>query len=31
LDEVPDMLTDTACENAKPKDKPYRIADEQGL
>ena len=25
------MLTDTACKNAKPKEKPYRLADEKGL
>jgi len=25
------MLTDTACKNAKPKDKPYRLSDEKGL
>ncbi len=25
------MLTDTATKNAKPKDKPYRLADEKGL
>src|SRR5574337_1274134 len=25
------MLTDPACKNAKPKDKPYRLADEKGL
>ena len=22
------MLTDTQCRNAKPKDKPYKLADE---
>lgn len=26
-----DMLTDTACRNAKPREKPYRLADEKGL
>lgn len=25
------MLTDTTCKNAKPKDKPYKLADEKGL
>jgi integrase len=25
------MLTDTACRNAKPKDKPYKITDGHGL
>ncbi|MDD5036288.1 MAG: Arm DNA-binding domain-containing protein [Methylococcaceae bacterium] len=25
------MLTDTLCKNAKPKEKPYRLADEKGL
>jgi len=25
------MLTDTAIKNAKPKEKPYRLADEKGL
>ena len=25
------MLTDTACRNAKPKDKPYKISDSGGL
>ncbi len=25
------MLTDTQCRNAKPKDKPYKLADEKGL
>ncbi|MDP2902079.1 MAG: Arm DNA-binding domain-containing protein [Methylovulum sp.] len=24
-------LTDTACKNAKPKDKPYELADEKGM
>ncbi len=24
-------LTDIACKNAKPKDKPYKLADSQGL
>ncbi|MCB2082235.1 MAG: integrase arm-type DNA-binding domain-containing protein [Rickettsiales bacterium] len=24
-------LTDTACKNAKPKDKPYKMADNEGL
>jgi hypothetical protein len=24
-------LTDTAIRNAKPKDKPYKMADSQGL
>ena len=26
-----DMLTDTKCRNAKPKEKPYRLADTNGL
>jgi integrase len=25
------MLTDTACKNAKPREKAYRLADEKGL
>jgi integrase len=25
------MLTDTQCRNAKPKDKPYKLADDKGL
>ena len=25
------MLTVTATNNAKPKDKPYKLADEKGL
>ena len=25
------MLTDTQCRNAKPKDKPYKLADGKGL
>jgi integrase len=25
------MLTEAACKNAKPKDKPYRLSDEKGL
>jgi integrase len=25
------MLTATACNNAKPKDKPYKLSDEKGL
>jgi hypothetical protein len=25
------MLTDTACRNAKPKDKPYKLSEEKGL
>ncbi len=25
------MLTDTACRNAKPKDKPYKLRDGKGL
>jgi hypothetical protein len=25
------MLTDSACKNAKPRDKVYRLADEKGL
>lgn len=25
------MLTDPACKNAKPKEKPYKLADEKGL
>ncbi|WP_255210649.1 tyrosine-type recombinase/integrase [Methylogaea oryzae] len=25
------MLNDPACKNAKPKEKPYRLADEKGL
>jgi hypothetical protein len=25
------MLTDTACRNAKPKDKLYKLSDEKGL
>ena len=25
------MLTSTACKNAKPKDKPYKLSDEKGL
>lgn len=25
------MLTDTKCRTAKPKDKPYKLADEKGL
>jgi len=25
------MLTDTRCRNAKPKDKPYKLADDKGL
>ena len=25
------MLTDTACRNAKPKAKPYKISDSGGL
>lgn len=25
------MLTDPACKNAKPKDRPYKLADEKGL
>ncbi len=25
------MLTDPKCRNAKPKDKPYKLADEKGL
>ena len=25
------MLTTTACNNAKPKDKPYKLADSGGL
>lgn len=25
------MLTDPACRNAKPQDKPYKLADEKGL
>lgn len=25
------MLSDTACRSAKPKDKPYKLADERGL
>ena len=25
------MLTVTAINNAKPKDKPYKLADEKGL
>jgi integrase len=24
-------LSDTACKNAKPKDKPYKLADEKGM
>jgi hypothetical protein len=24
-------LTDTACKNAKPKEKPYKLADEKGM
>lgn len=25
------MLSDTACKNAKPKDKPYKLSDSKGL
>jgi len=25
------MLSDTTCKNAKPKDKPYKLADEKGM
>ena len=25
------MLTDTACRNAKPKEKPYKLSDEKGM
>jgi integrase len=25
------MLTDTQCRNSKPKDKPYKLADDKGL
>ncbi|MFM8332407.1 MAG: Arm DNA-binding domain-containing protein, partial [Candidatus Methylumidiphilus sp.] len=25
------MLTDTACKNAKPRDKAYKLSDEKGL
>lgn len=25
------MLSDTTCKNAKPKDKPYKLADEKGI
>jgi hypothetical protein len=24
-------LTDTACKNAKPKDKPCKLSDEKGM
>jgi hypothetical protein len=27
----PDMLTDTRCRNARPKDKPYKLTDGKGL
>jgi len=27
----PDMLTDTRCRNAKPKDRPYKLTDGKGL
>jgi hypothetical protein len=30
--EIPPMsLSDTACKNAKPKEKPYKITDEKGM
>jgi len=25
------MLSDTTYKNAKPKDKPYKLADEKGI
>jgi integrase len=25
------MLTDTACKNAKPREKPYKLSDEKGM
>ena len=28
---MPPMLTDPACRHAKPKDKPYKLADEKGM
>jgi hypothetical protein len=32
LKRYPQMpLSDTACKNAKPKDKPYKLADEKGM
>lgn len=32
LPEIPPMpLSDPACKNAKPKDKPYKLADEKGM
>ena len=24
-------LSDTACKNSKPKEKPYKLADEKGM
>lgn len=24
-------LSDTACKNAKPKEKPFKLADEKGM
>jgi hypothetical protein len=29
--EIPPMLFDTTCRNAKPKEKPYKLSDSKGL
>src|SRR5512139_3047577 len=29
--DTPMALSDTACKNAKPKEKPYKLADEKGM